>query len=91
MTAASQGLEAGSLLEDRAEARLAHRSADPEPLMLASLHCKHPGVRLSWHSALSRRHPGLFGKFPTGADRCTDKHWTNYIQTVKMALKSVNI
>ena len=30
--AASQGLAAGSLLADRAEASPAHRSADPEPI-----------------------------------------------------------
>jgi len=51
--AASQGLAAGSLLADRAEASPAHRSPDPEPPMLASRHCKHSGVRSSWYGALS--------------------------------------
>jgi len=45
---------AGSLLADRAEASPAHRFADREPPMLASLDCKHPGVRPSWHGTLSR-------------------------------------
>jgi len=43
----------GSLPADRAEASPAHRSADPEPPLLASLHYNHPLV-------LERRH---------GADR----------------------
>jgi len=43
----SQGLAAGSLLADQAEASPAQRSADHEPPMLASLHCKHSCVHSS--------------------------------------------
>ena len=42
-----------SLLANCAEASPAHRSADPEPQVLASRRCKHPGVRPSWNDALS--------------------------------------
>jgi len=44
----------GSLLADRAEARPAHHSADPEPPMLVSFHCKHSGVRSSWNGATAQ-------------------------------------
>jgi len=54
MSAASHGLAAGSLLAYRTEASPAHCSAKPGPLMLASLHCKHPGVCLFWHGVLSQ-------------------------------------
>ena len=47
-------MRAGSLVADRAEASPAHRSVDPEPPMVASLHCKHPGVRPSWNGAISQ-------------------------------------
>ena len=47
--AASQGLAAGILLADRAEASPTHRSGDSEPP--ASFHCKHSGVRSSWNGA----------------------------------------
>jgi len=62
--AASQGLAAGSLLADRDEASPAHRSADPEPPMLASLHCKHPGVRSESSNSLAT---------VQGTDRGTDR------------------
>jgi len=58
----------GSLLADWTEASPAHRSAEPEPPMLASLHCKHPGVRPFWHGALSEN-GGLFGEWPMSTDR----------------------
>jgi len=51
--AASLGLAVGSLQADQAEASPAHRSTDPEPPMLASLHCKHPGVRSESYNGLA--------------------------------------
>jgi len=48
----SQGLAAGSLLADRPQ-RVRSSTPPIEPPMLASHHCKHPGICLSWHSALS--------------------------------------
>ena len=62
--AASQRLAAGSFLVDRAEASPAHRSTDPESRMLASLHCKHPGVRSEYSNGLAT---------VQGIDRGTDR------------------
>ena len=60
----------------RAEASPAHCSADLRPQMLALLHCKHAGVRPSWHSALSRL---VWRVSSWSRHRRTDKLWTNYI------------
>jgi len=65
---APRGLVTGSLLGDRAKTSPAHRSAEPGPPLLASLHCKQPGVCPFWHGALSAD-GGFFGAWPMSADR----------------------
>jgi len=69
VAAASQGLADGSLLADRTEANPAHRSAVPEPPMLAALHCKHPGVRSESSNGLTT---------VQGTDRGTDRTYRAY-------------
>jgi len=57
----------GALEEHLLTYLLTYHYAETGPPMLASLHCKHPGVCPFWHGAPSVD-GGLFGAYPTQTD-----------------------